>query len=293
MSRLYALVGETRKNLSVPILIGIDVDYNNQGDALFVLRNFLHRLRRIHQRHFVRFVTDTLWAMESDNTHLFYAHDGPKERRCDVVWTIKIVGSEQVEVLMTKTGSTDRETLLVETSIKLKRFVSGVENNADHVAIVQLMHRFYGRLGQLHHIRLLEEDFHVMMVPSFNNKGYYSLPLYGMSYFDAKRKFSYIKSQMEYTQRCYYDTLPDPLVIGDVFYTTLKLIQDNSNFGVARNTRHDTYNLAEQLFAVFAGYQQIRQSPHDVILFSERDSDNFMIDTYRSSMDDIEENLSC
>jgi hypothetical protein len=293
MNRLYAIVGETRKNLSVPVLVGIEVDYNGQDNALPVLRTFLHRLRRLHHQHFVRFVTDTLWAMESDNGHLFYTHDGPKNHRCDIMWYVKVLNDEQVEVWVSKSGNPEKDVLLMETSIKLKRFVSSNGRDISDEALVNLLHRFYGRFSQLRAIRSLEEDFHVLLLPSFNNKGYGSVPLYGMSYFDAQRKFKHLIQQMEYTERCYYDTLPDQVSVHDKFWTTLKLIQDNRNFAAARQTVQDTYNLTEMLFAIYAGAMMTRHSSHDVILFHERDEHHQTIDSYRSSMMNLEENLSC
>jgi hypothetical protein len=284
MAHMWASLGLCATQKMFPTLIGVDVDSVDRNVNTPALRTFFKKFRGLGQKHFVRFMTDTLWAMESDNGDVFYSYDGPKQDRCDVVWTLKSVNDHQVEITAEVTSTPEQRKYLSDLSHSMKRLIPSKHHSPDLRYVTDLVSDFYKSTKHIDAAHQLEEDLHVLLIPNLPRTGFYPIILHGMSHFDAKRKGRQIIREFDHHLNTRYEILTHDVEIGDMFYRLLDLIQATDKFGMNVKHAQDTYALAEALFGIFALNSRCDESNHDVVLFHHVKDSTIHIDTYRYDM---------
>lgn len=290
MSKMFAYLDEYSQNgrdRSVfPTIIGVDVDYNGNENTVPHIRSFMKQLRKVHQHNFVRFVTETLWAMESDNDDIFYAHDGQREDRCDAMLTLRVIDAEKalVEVGLRHSRNHERHSLLADLSSGMKQFLpSGIIGMNDD-RIHQIMNSLYTKTYRLYQAGYLFEPLHIVILPTRSGNGFYPVALYGMSYDDARRRHRRISSQVKIQQHKYGHIFTDKITPQSLLYLLLHSVQDNDNFGIRQKAVKDTYALSELIFSYWATFKETYETNHDIIMFNILDHETETVDVYRLPM---------
>jgi hypothetical protein len=283
MEKTQKLMGGRCHQALMPTLIGIDVDYNGLRDAVPLFRKFLNELITLREKHFVRFVTDTLWALESDKGHIFYTYDGPKTAWCDVVWTVRAMGPDQVEIEVTAVPNNPIQGLMTDLSSSLKKFIPG-QTRPEIASIEDVMYRFYKNTQRVYQTTHLNENFHILLVPSPERKGYYPIPIHGMSYTDAQRHYRQVTQQQDHLVHNHYELFNKAADPAELLHAILTLIQANHRFDCRGNPAQERYALAELAFGLCATHHRYERSDHDLILFNMAHEDFHSADIHRLSM---------
>lgn len=286
-NRMYALLSKNPPHHFIPTLIGIEIETPKSNEELTVIRGFLNNLIKVRPKHFVRFVTTTQWAAETNCGYTFYTQDKCKNDYCDVLWKLNFNGGDQIEISMQTVICGPRQELISSLSSDLKRFVKGNKDmtNDDHV--LKIIKNFYSRTKKASSIKYLEEDFHILLVPTNNRSGYQPIPLYGMSYFDAKRHYKSVTDQITYDLHNYYEYFTRATDEYDVLNKLVSLIQDNNRLSTDPIFIRENYGLAELLFGFWATYHDAATiSNHDIILFHCNSTPVKNIDIYSLGMRD-------
>lgn len=267
MDWVERIVGDHQKNSLFPTLIGIDMDHYDHGKHPLLFRAFLDQLGKIQSKYFVRFVVDVHWAMISDSGFLFYTCDGNKEDRCDIVWKVGARSDHQVDILMKTPNNSERRKLLNDLSTTLRKLVKCNKTNDGRVLFDAIL-RFYDNTSTLEHVHHLKEHLHILLLPNGVNNGFYPVPLYGMSYFDGSRREGRITQWSDFYKKCHDKIFTQDYNAGQSVYALIDLIRDNDKFGTTPSHTHETYNLAEMVFAFWSMNHAGEESNHDVILFN-------------------------
>jgi hypothetical protein len=286
MEQTRALVGDRCAHSLLPTLVGIDIDYNGLRNAVPLFRSFLNKLITLRDKHFTRFVTDTLWAMESDNGHIFYTYDGPKTAWCDVVWTVRAMGDAQVEICVELVAKNPSHALMQEVSASLKKFVPAAASSGNR-AIQDVMLRFYKNTDRVYQTSHLHENFHILMIPSTNGRGYYPIPIHGMTYRDGRRHYKQVIQQLEHQQHSLYEVFTHLSSSEEILDILLSLMQANQVFDPRSHQAKENYALAELIFGLIATYYKYPETNHDVILVNSVNPDLHHVDACRLSMHDL------
>lgn len=287
MKAIPGIRGRHRKKSILPTLIGIEINYNGQTESVRPLVEFFTHLKKLQQTHFVRFVIDNFWVLELENDFM-YTDDGPKEDYCDIVWTLRMSGNRQVEIATTVVANAPHENLIADLSVYLKDFVPGVAGEAPHDSqFYDMMVNLFRHTRAVPQARFLQEHFHILLVPTASQKNYYPIPIWGMSYYDAKRRYQQTSEALDFNRIDRDDILTYDVSAIDIMHHQIAMIQENEQFGCRANTAQLTYAYAELLFGAYASMETRSESPHDMILFRFLPDNNTTTDVFRFSLDDI------
>lgn len=284
MSTLWAALGPTVNQRMFPTLIGLEIDFDGTTDDVGVLRSFLRKLRKVSQTHFVRFVTDTLWAAESDNVDVFYTHDEAKDDWCDVMWTIKFTRAKQIELTSVLSVDQDRHIFLNNLANNVKKFIPFEKADTVEVAIARTVRRFYTSVKDIDIVHQLDENLHIFLIPNMCQSGFYPIILYGMSYDDAFRKGRRLMSELDYHANTKYEIFTDAPCLGGMFNRTLDMIQETEKFGFNLKEAKDTYALTESIFGLYAYKSRLEESKHDLIVINQFGDRRNDVNTYHYSL---------
>lgn len=279
-SALWRAMGKTLEDRSTPILVGIEVNYNRVPNASTIVRNFLKRFRTFHGRHFVRFVTDTLWAMESDNGDIFYTHDGPKKSVCDVVWDLKVINSHQLEIDSYNHINIQRRDLTTAISKSLRRFQILDGTKRDTADITQMVGNFYKNTKHADKLFGLSKNFRLLFVPNQCNTGFYPILMPRITEADAIRKGRALEHELCRGFVDLYEILRDPMNSCDACCRVIELIQDNPNFGVDLKVSHDVYGLAESLLAAYTMQFGLSDQNQEILVFNRCAPNRLIVHDY-------------
>lgn len=284
-SRMYNLLSKNPTHGFIPTLISIEIKDPETNEELAVVRGFLNNLIKLRDKHFVRFVTTIQWAAETNCGYIFYTEDKFKNDYCDVLWKLNFNEGDQIEISMQTAICGPRQELISSLSSDLKRFVKGNKTIASDNQVLEIMKNFYSKTKRATSIRHLEEDFHVLLVPTNNRSGYQPIPIYGMSYFDAKRHYKSVTDQITGDLHNYYEYFTQDISQYDVLSKLASLIQDNNRLSTDPIFIRENYGLAELLFGFWATYHDLTKTTnHDIILFHCNDGPVKDIDIYSFSM---------
>jgi hypothetical protein len=291
IDRMWKVLRGKRPDTLLPTLIGIEVEYNNCDPAIAVpaVRSFLDKLINLRHKHFFRFITDTQWAMESKNGHIFYTHDGPKEARCDAVWIVRVMNLGQVEIQLRTPVNNPRHGLVFDLSNNLKKMLHKPCGDSSTSTMHALMYHCYNKTRRLYQTKHLDENFHVLLTPTLSGNGFHPIPISGMSYFDARRHFKRVLDQVAFQKHTYYEIFNKPVPNKDIMYSLMTMIMDTHRIDHKVNIAQERYALAEMLFGMWATYHECTESKHDMILMNVSDHLQRQVDVFRYSMDMMHE----
>jgi hypothetical protein len=284
------------KHSSVPVLISVNVNYKDRPCEIFPIRIFLKRLRALQEKFFVRFVTDILWAAESDSVDIFYTFDGNTKDYCDIYWDISILENGYIELTSRSPRSTTNHSFIYDTARQVSKYAREVSfpSFPDRSMVYDFLADFYGKIHEVRDIREIDSHFHILMVvdtPREGNTTYYPLPIIGMNHQDAKRVYrESFKNVLElYVQ--HEDTLQDPIDItqDDIMSNLISMIIENQRSKDRKTLTANTYRLTEMLLGYYIStvedYRYL--STHDIIIFQSLIPSTGSFDTFSVSMDDI------
>lgn len=234
-------------------------------------------------------MTDTLWACESDYGFNFYAHDDVKYDKCDIIWNVTASGLEQVEIeVLFPKISQDKE-LISQLNDHLRKFIPLVRKTITPEYLVETMVNFYRHNKKIYRTSQIEDHFHLLMIPTFNASGFYTVPIQGMSLSDARRHYKQVTSQIAYQQHQYHEFFNNAVNTGDLLYSLVTLLQDTHHLDKKGNITQEAYGLAELLFGWWATHNTGVESNHEIILFYIKDKELRVTSFYRYSMHDLVE----
>ena len=210
---------------------------------------------------------------------------------CDFIWTFKLIKDDQIEVSISRPINQYRQTFLSDLSIGLKRFIPGLKEKASAKQVCSLIIEFYKNTKRVDRIKTFNENFHILLIPTRKASGFYPIVLYGMSYFDAKRKGHRIVKQQEFDLDRYCEFITQPTTSGDTVATLLDMIQETDKFGIQYKAAKETYALAESLFGIYAYDHVGEKSKHDIILFDVISKAANTVDTYKYDMRYLEKDI--
>lgn len=286
---MYSITKDYKKNSLTPLLIGIDVRYGNHPNPVPLFRQFLNKLHLLRERYFIRFITDTLWAFESDYGYNFYASDKSKFDKCDIVWNVTASGLEQVEIEVLFPKLNNDKELINQLSEHLRKFIPLSRQTITPDYLVKTMIDFYKQNKKICRINQLEDQFHILLIPTLKGNGFYPVPLQGMSLEDARRHYKQVTSQLAYQQHNYHEFFGNPVNTTDLLYILVTLLQDTHYFDKKKNIAQEAYGLAEFLLGWLATHNQGIDSNHEIILFYIKDRNLRITNGYRLCMHDLVE----
>lgn len=291
MIKIWSIKGGYRRKTLLPTLIGLEVVLKDRIHEVPTMRKFLKGLRGTQDKHFIRFVSTMIWAMESDNGDLFYTPDNASEEMCDIIWRIEVINSQYVVVVVDIPKTSHQNILFHSLCQSLTPSVGGPVPDPSDEDTFDFLMRFYRTTDQLPSVRNLSTSFHVLLIPNREGNSLYPIPLVGISVSDAKRKYAAAIKALTVAHRQHSEFFMQSVTVSDVLSLLIESIQDNEFKGIRRKTSQCTYALAELLFSccVVNDEDPEGQTNHDLLLFEKLDDDVNSVNLHRFSVEQVEE----
>lgn len=278
IERLHGEIRDFAHRLT-PIIIQLVINDDITNGDLHQTRLFLKALRKTHNKYFIRFSTSILWAAESDNTDIFYTRSEDSDKHADVVIKVKVFDKHNMVLNAEVTKRTPRHSSLKMLSKTMVNEILAVDASGDELDILASIADFYLITDVTEILKRAGDDhFHILFIPSLDGSSYYTIPLYGMSYDDAKRRYLSSENALEFLTSKHKILIPDLIEETCVIDALVELIQRQEEDDANRyETAKDTYALAELLYAYYTAAPIPDKYPfdrHQALLFEIRDMDD-------------------
>jgi hypothetical protein len=266
-----------------PTYIGVEVDCPKDEEMQKVIRRFFERLRSVHQNHFVRFVTDTVWATESHNGDIFYCHDGGKRERADIIWSIRVKSKGQIEVNIISAPDNRRREILTDLQVQLNKLYKADPDSDVGPQLGGIMDMFYSRTKNIRALEFLNEDCHLILMPLPCGLLFRPVIICGMSQLDAKRRWRNITGQICYQNHQLPRVFGGDTEITDLLRAGIDLMCINGELDEKHFCPRTHYEAVELAFTCYDGPSAFSRTPHDVIILHTMKNGNIW--TNRGSLD--------
>ena len=211
LKKMWNYRGCPQSAAHMPLVIAVNARLTQDADHTLLYKSFLKSLREIQDKYFVRFKMDLFWGNETKNTDVFYCVRDGDYKACEFVWDIKAYNKYGFDINVTYVYKKNHHTLVNNTghlltlNFKIPSDVKCPANLSEHMDL------FY-RENQLAH-ELIHHDigFHVLFLEDPEKKNYITLPIYGMTLEDARRKYLYLLEDFRATYLKSSDFLADRL----------------------------------------------------------------------------------
>lgn len=179
-----------RKNPN-PAIITINVKYNGTHSEAVAIRRFMKAVGRIQKKYFVRFMTDILWAADSDNAGSFYTIDGNTRDVSDIVWDIEVTQNHLIRLTVSKKKRTSNMKFINDLHKKVLDILVNLNEEGLPEDMFEVADRVGTDLFADKDIRELDSNLSVIILADRTNDNVRMMPhiVYGMSSTDTRAKF--------------------------------------------------------------------------------------------------------
>lgn len=238
----------------IPSFIRIEIPEDLSNDEVHQVRLFLKGLRKVHTKYFLRFVTNLLWAAESDNTDIFYTRSNNADCHVDAVLSLKVLDRKSILIHTVVPKTTAKHRVLKQIS---KTMIKEIDTGCgdDPVDILQTITRFHHKENLNEVIQTLgEDDFHMFFIPSIDEWNLYPIALYGLSQTDAYHRYLAAENQLELLTISHQMVVPDKLYDHEIVMALIETLQDQEVDGNHYRTAKAVYAIAELLFGYYLAH---------------------------------------
>jgi hypothetical protein len=291
IDRTFSLINFDRDQSVLPTYIGIDVAYEADRELLKATRRLFQRLRQVHQKHFVRFVTDTVWAMESGNGDIFYCHDQEKQERVDIIWSIKALSTDQFEINIVSTPDNRRREILTELQYNLNKTYTVPANKDVRERLDDIVAAFYLNTKNIRNMQFLQEDCHIMLVHDKLGRRFRPILIPGLSPMDAKIRWRSIKGQLEYQRQNHYEYFTNQIELSDLIECLFIQVDANGAIDQPGFSARVQYDTAEWFLSTIDASGEYDRTPNDVFIFHSPDVKPVNIEIHRYGLQYIADSV--
>lgn len=234
----------------IPLIINLDIPEDQSPENVYLIRLFLKKLRIVNQNYFVRFRTSILWAAESDNTDIFYTYDEFENKHFDATLHVKVFDKKTILINVDIPRSNRRSAAVKFLSKSMLEEIPAQDEDGDELAHLESISDFYISSGigdVLEHEG--DDTLHVMFIPGWEGLEYHALPLYGLTYRDAKHRFLSVEKHLDFLSTKHQLVIPDKLDTCAIMEALIEIIQLQVDHGDRYTLAKDVYALTELLYA--------------------------------------------
>lgn len=234
-----------------PSLIQLHFPSGMRDREVETARRFLHTLRGFQLSHFVRFMTDIGLLMETDCDDVFYSRPTTGNHHKDVSISVLPLNDQKLEVRVNYHSTTRAHLKTRELSRATYNTLFGLPADMDDEACQLEMMKFH-RVNRFSELVLGSvDDIHVLFIPTGRMCGCYTIPLFGLTKEDARRRTyrtdefyeTIIQGQSRYVDDFRYTNEVQQILVDE--------IRINEWSGPRSTGAAQTYAMAELIFGYY------------------------------------------
>lgn len=257
---------------TLPSIIHITLPEDIKGTDVALIRIFLKALRKANLNYFVRFTTNVLWVIESDNGDMFYGKDDFEGHYRNVILDLRIIDHKDIEVFV-KVPIAGRQEFAVKKLSKALNAVIPTKTLDSIDTAVSATLAFYVDLHGPALVNYFNDPFYLLFVPDASGENLYPIVLWGMTVYDAKRR--YLSSDRDFERHRYLHNveIESSTPLTQTMYELVLQIQIALEGRNRRESASEVHSLAELLFGYIV--QQMEEERDEIV----RDKEIIVIDT--------------